>query len=153
MMACPSVTSPALAPAGGASIQLSAIVPNLDHPVDWAAQRAALRETLLARMERALPGSRAEIVEELEIAPPQWRDSFRVERGAVFSFAHDNQQVGSFRPHNRSKKLRNLYWVGGGTHPGSGIFPILLSSVIADDLIAEDGIGRKPPPWRLQVAG
>jgi len=152
MIATTSATDPSLAPEGGASLQASVIVPNLDHPVDWEERRQRLRALILKRLDQLAPGASSSVVRELEIAPPDWRDRFRVERGAVFSFSHDNQQVGSFRPANHHPRLDRLYWVGAGTHPGSGLFPILLSSVIADDLVARDGLGRAPRPWELRVS-
>lgn len=149
MVATPSAASPGLAPAGGASVQLSVLVPNLDHPVDWDQERLRLRAVALQGLDRLAPGSSARVVSELEIAPPEWEGRFRVDKGAVFSFSHDNQQVGAFRPANRSRRLGRLYWVGAGTHPGSGLFPIMMSAVIADDLLAADGVGPAPRPWPL----
>jgi phytoene desaturase len=42
-----------------------------------------------------------------------------------------------FRPHNRFEELGNCYLVGGGTHPGSGLPTIYLSSMISAGLIAK----------------
>ncbi len=43
-----------------------------------------------------------------------------------------------FRPKNKFDELNNLYIVGGGTHPGSGLPTILESSRIAAELILKE---------------
>ncbi len=153
MQAVPSALTASVAPPGSASVQLSAIVPNLDHAVPWSEERHRWRGTLLRRFREQSGGDLPRVVTEVEITPEVWRSRYRVDRGAVFSFAHDTRQVGPYRPANRSPRLPGLVWVGGGTHPGSGIFPILLSAVIADDLCHDEGLGPPPAPWPLGARG
>jgi phytoene desaturase len=43
-----------------------------------------------------------------------------------------------FRPQNRLKGFDNLYLVGGGTHPGSGLPTIYESARITANLIDEE---------------
>jgi hypothetical protein len=43
-----------------------------------------------------------------------------------------------WRPHNRFEDLRNVYLVGGGTHPGSGLPVIFEGARITSRLIAKD---------------
>jgi phytoene desaturase len=43
-----------------------------------------------------------------------------------------------FRPQNKLKGFDNLYLVGGGTHPGSGLPTIYESARITANLIDED---------------
>ncbi|WP_407537461.1 hypothetical protein [Cetobacterium somerae] len=40
-----------------------------------------------------------------------------------------------FRPHNELEGYKNLFLVGGGTHPGSGLPTIYGSAKIVADLI------------------
>jgi phytoene desaturase len=40
-----------------------------------------------------------------------------------------------FRPHNQYNDIKNLYLVGGGTHPGSGLPTIYQSSLITAKMI------------------
>ena len=47
-------------------------------------------------------------------------------------------QSASLRPPNRDKRIRGLYRVGGGTHPGAGIPGVLLGSEVTAGLVAED---------------
>ena len=48
--------------------------------------------------------------------PADWEQQYSIYRGATFNLAHNLTQMLYFRPHNRFG--RNVYLVGGGTHPG-----------------------------------
>ena len=54
-----------------------------------------------------------------------------------------------WRPHNEFEELKNLYLVGGGTHPGSGLPTIYESGRISAGMICErfglQGIPPAPP--------
>jgi phytoene desaturase len=47
------------------------------------------------------------------------------------------------RPHNRFEELDNLFLVGGGTHPGSGLPTIFESGRITSKLVLSD-LGVEP---------
>jgi len=47
-------------------------------------------------------------------------------------------QVGYLRPHNRHRRYGNLYFVGGNTHPGSGLPMVLLSARLTAERILTD---------------
>jgi hypothetical protein len=49
-----------------------------------------------------------------------------------------------WRPHNQSEEFSNLFIVGGGTHPGSGLPTIIESGKIAARLIEAK---QKPRRW------
>jgi phytoene desaturase len=88
-----------------------------------------------------------------------WRDDFNVHRGAVFNLSHTWLQLGPLRPKVRSPHIENLYWVGGGTHPGSGLLTIMESANIAANYLSQR-MGRgplrewplAPPPGSLPVS-
>ena len=62
--------------------------------------------------------------------------------GATFNLAHNLGQMLHWRPQNKLKGFERLYMVGGGTHPGSGLPTIFLSSQISSGLACTDlGIG------------
>jgi phytoene dehydrogenase-like protein len=46
--------------------------------------------------------------------------------------------VGYLRPHNRHARYRNLYFVGGSTHPGTGLPMVLLSARLTAERITRD---------------
>jgi phytoene desaturase len=80
------------------------------------------------------------VVVEHEITPEGWRDH-NINFGATFNLAHNLGQMLHKRPQNRLAGFKNLYMVGGGTHPGSGLPTIFLSSQISARLVAEDLAG------------
>ncbi|MGZ3627258.1 MAG: phytoene desaturase, partial [Ktedonobacteraceae bacterium] len=63
--------------------------------------------------------------------------------GAAFSIEPTLFQSAYFRPHNRSRDIDGLYFVGAGTHPGAGIPGVLLSANITSQLVIEDMAKRK----------
>jgi phytoene dehydrogenase-like protein len=58
--------------------------------------------------------------------------------GALYGRSSNNRLAAFRRPHNRSKKVRGLYYAGGTTHPGGGIPMVMLSGKVAADLLLED---------------
>ena len=76
-----------------------------------------------------------------------WRDDFNVYRGAVFNLSHNWTQLGPLRPKVKSPDIDGLFWVGGGTHPGSGLLTILESANIAADYLAQQSGHGKLTHW------
>jgi phytoene desaturase len=73
---------------------------------------------------------------EICYPPNTWESIFNVSRGSVFgSLKHSIMQMGYFRPHNRHNRYRNLYFVGGSTHPGNGVPLVLLSAKLTSERI------------------
>ena len=81
------------------------------------------------------------IVSELVITPEDWGE--HCYRGAVFNLAHGLDQMLWRRPKNEFDEINNLYLVGGGTHPGSGLPVIYESARISSKLIL-DSLGIRP---------
>ncbi len=68
-------------------------------------------------------------------------------RGAVFNLSHTWLQLGPLRPRVKNPDVEGLYWVGGGTHPGSGLLTIMESANIAADYLTREA-GKGPlPQW------
>ena len=80
---------------------------------------------------------REHIVEKRVLTPTNWEDS-NIFIGATLNLAHTLNQMLHFRPQNKLKGFDNLYLVGGGTHPGSGLPTIYESARITANLIDED---------------
>jgi phytoene desaturase len=55
--------------------------------------------------------------------------------GALYGSSSNSMFSAFLRPKNQDKQLKNLYYVGGSTHPGGGIPLVILSSAIVTDLI------------------
>ncbi len=133
------VTDPGLAPPGKSTIYMLVPVPNLTGSIDWAKEAPAFREKVLTLAETrgGFIGLRDHIEVERMIVPTQWRDELDVYNGATFNLAHNIGQMLWWRPHNRFEEIDDLYLVGGGTHPGSGLPTIYESGRISSELILQ----------------
>jgi len=59
-------------------------------------------------------------------------------RGALYGIS-SNQALNAFRrPHNRSKEVDGLYFVGGATHPGGGVPMVMLSGKLVADMVMDN---------------
>jgi len=91
-------------------------------------------------------------VAETSIAPTDWAAQ-NINFGATFNLAHNLGQMLHLRPQNKLKGFDNMYLVGGGTHPGSGLPTIFLSSLISCRMLCRElGVnfaGDLPEPRRI----
>ena len=86
---------------------------------------------------RYLPGLLENVVTERCFTPLDFETTLRSYAGAAFSFEPIFRQSAWFRPHNESEDIRQLYFVGAGTHPGAGVPGVLSSAKIVEKLICE----------------
>lgn len=140
----PQVTDPDGAPAGHSCLYVLVPTPNTARNHDF--------KTIKAELERKVPGWLAKvgmrdvaqhIRAQVTIHAEHWRDDFNVYRGAVFNLSHTWLQLGPLRPKVRSPHVEALYWVGGGTHPGSGLLTIMESANIAANYLSQQ-MGKGP---------
>ena len=130
-------TDPSLAPPGHTSLYVLVPVPNLRCGIDWAREAPRYRGIALDRLKLlGLGNIENRIRFERMVTPHGWQDEFAVFEGATFNLAHNLTQMLYFRPHNRFG--RNVYLVGGGTHPGSGLPVIYEGARITARLLLED---------------
>jgi phytoene desaturase len=148
----PSRLDPTLAPKGHSSLYVLVPVPNLDRSrrggLDWAAAAPGFREKTLDLVEElaAAPDLRGRIRAIRTVTPETWR-SEGIHAGATFNLAHSLPQMLHRRPPHRLPDLDGVWLVGGGTHPGSGLPVIFLSSQITSRLICdEEGLGDPTAP-------
>jgi phytoene desaturase len=136
------VSDPSLAPEGHTSLYVLVPVPNLRCGIDWAREAPRYRKLALERLKvLGLGDIENRIRFERVVTPRGWQDEFAVFEGATFNLAHNLTQMLYFRPHNRFG--RNVYLVGGGTHPGSGLPVIYEGARITTRLLLEDRERRR----------
>ncbi|NCY02332.1 MAG: phytoene desaturase [Planctomycetia bacterium] len=135
----PTVTDPGMAPAGCEAFYVLSPVPHLGHAaVDWEAVAAGYGDTILAALERRLPGLRQSIVTRRHFTPADFAAKFGAHHGSAFSVAPRLIQSAYFRPHNRDPDIPGLYLAGAGTHPGAGVPGVVNSAKATCDTIARD---------------
>jgi phytoene desaturase len=138
----PVRSDPTAAPPGQDT--LSVIIPSghLDGKDDhnWNELKNTARVSVFKRLkELGLADLEDHIKFEICYLPQTWKSVYNLSRGATFgSLGHNILQMGYFRPHNRHNKYRNLYFVGGSTHPGNGIPLVLLSAKLTSERILKE---------------
>ena len=119
----PTATDPSMAPPGCSTFYALAPVPHLGKAsVDWAIEGPRYAEVILDTLEaRLIPGLRKRIRTMFHYSPADFQGDLFAHLGSAFSLEPVLSQSAWFRPHNRDDVLKNLYFVGAGTHPGAGI--------------------------------
>jgi phytoene desaturase len=135
-----SVTDDTLAPKGKSAIYILVPTPNNRSNIDWQKEIEGFKENVLKKVEDQT--EMKDITDHIEIertiTPKEWENDYNVYVGATFNLAHNLSQMLYFRPHNRFSTPKNLYLVGGGTHPGSGLPTIYISGIVTADLISKE---------------
>ncbi|HZU14000.1 MAG TPA: phytoene desaturase family protein [Chloroflexota bacterium] len=134
----PTGTDPSTAPPGGEALYVLVPVPATSPAIDWSSDASPLREHVLDRLERDLPGLCSHIVCERAYTPTDFEHDYHISRGSAFGLSHALHQVGYFRPSNRALGYDNLYFVGASTVPGGGIPMVIIGSRLVAERIAEE---------------
>lgn len=143
-------TDPAMAPEGCESLYVLIPVPNLAGEIDWKQTARPFAEKILKFLEEdfGLHDLRANL-DVLEIFTPEnFKRKQNAYLGSAWGVEPKLAQTAYFRPHNRSEDVKNLYFVGAGTHPGAGVPGVLLTAEATEKLVLED-LGM--PKFRVPV--
>lgn len=62
----------------------------------------------------------AQIEARKQLPPSYLADTFHVMQGAIYGQASNSLRGSFFRPANKDRQLKNMYFVGGTVHPGGG---------------------------------
>lgn len=136
----PTATDPALAPPGRSSFYVLSPVPHLGkYAADWDTVAPAYADRILAYLDtHILPG----LIEHIEVkswfTPQDFKTELNAHLGSAFSLEPVLWQSAFFRTHNRDDVLKNLYFVGAGTHPGAGIPGVVGSAKATAKLMLAD---------------
>lgn len=140
----PSVTDPSGAPEGHSALYVLVPTPNTHEARDWRHVEQELTRKVPGWLAKVgMRDVERHIVAKRAFTAETWRDDFNVHRGAVFNLSHTWLQLGPLRPKVRSPQVQGLYWVGGGTHPGSGLLTIMESANIAANYVSH-ALGKGP---------
>ena len=137
---CPGATDPSLAPQGRSTFYALAPVPHLGRAdLDWKLEGPRYTKRILDIVEeRLLPGLKDRLGTVFHFGPADFERDLNSHLGSAFSLEPVLTQSAYFRVHNRDRKVRNLYFVGAGTHPGAGIPGVIGSAKATAGLILED---------------
>ncbi|MDO4245819.1 MAG: phytoene desaturase family protein [Deinococcus sp.] len=136
----PTLTDPALAPAGHHAAYTLVPVPHNGSGIDWATEGQKLAERALADIEERglIPRLRERLTHFEFVTPDYFEGTLDSYLGNAFGPEPQLVQSAFFRPHNRSEDVRNLYLVGAGAQPGAGTPSVMMSAKMTARLIADD---------------
>lgn len=136
---CPSRTDPSVAPPGCENVYILVHTPYLQGTERWEEFLRGYRDLIIAKLERCgLKEFRRHIQVERWMTPNDLEARYRVDRGAIYGMVSHGRFRGGFKPSNRSRDFRNLYFCGGSVHPGPGVPMALMSGQIAADCVLHD---------------
>jgi phytoene desaturase len=143
----PVRTDPAAAPKNHDTLSIAVATGHIDknYRQDWDIIIEKTRRAVIDRLKRqGLEDIENHIKFEICYSPESWENACNISRGSVFgSLGHNILQMGYFRPHNRHDKYKNLYFVGGSTHPGNGIPNVLLSAKLVSERIFKENLAEE----------
>ena len=135
----PVRTDPTAAPFNQDTLSIVAGAGHIDKnkDQDWNDLKKKTRIAVIQRLRQlGMEDIEEHIKFEVCYTPENWESTCNISRGSVFgSLAHNLLQMGYFRPHNQHSRYKNLFFVGGSTHPGNGIPNILLSAKLTAERI------------------
>jgi phytoene desaturase len=137
----PARIDPSVAPSGQDTLFVLVPVGHLDdtQSQDWKALKAQARKAVLTRLAKeGMTDLEKHLKFEVSYTPQTWLRTYNLAKGSAFSLSHDFWQVGYLRPHNRHRRYRNLYFVGGSTHPGTGLPMVLISARLTTERILQE---------------
>ncbi len=128
----PAHTDASMAPAGKDALYVLVPVPHQAPGVDWAVEGPRVRAKVFTRLAELGMGELERDVEvERIITPDDWASSLNLARGSAFGLAQSMLQVGPFRPKVWDEQVRNLFYCGASTQPGTGVPTVMISADLA----------------------
>lgn len=138
----PTATDKSFAPEGCESFYVLCPVPNLQGNIDWEDEGPKLRDRIIEALEGSILPELSSVIEEVFwMTPKDFANDYRSMHGAGFSIEPRLTQSAWFRFHNRHQRIKNLYFVGAGTHPGAGLPGVVSSAKVVEELITGVEVG------------
>ncbi|WP_448579956.1 phytoene desaturase [Thermaurantiacus sp.] len=145
----PTASDPAMAPEGCSTFYVLSPVPHLGKFAgDWDKVGPVYADRILDYLEwrGIVPDLKANLVVRRLFTPANFRTELKAHLGSAFSLEPVLWQSAYFRTHNRDDELKNLYFVGAGTHPGAGIPGVVGSAKATAKLMLADLGASYPDP-------
>jgi phytoene desaturase len=144
----PTRTDASMAPSGCESLYALIPVPNLSADIDWETVEPDFTNRVIDFLEKwGMEGLRENIEVRHTFTPPDFQRELKAFQGNAFGIEPKLSQTAYFRPHNRSEDVKNLYFVGAGTHPGAGVPGVMLSAeTVANCVKLDHEIDLQPTP-------
>ncbi len=135
-------TDASQAPAGHENLFILVNAPYLTEQSDWKRDTLAYCERVLDLLgtyrQIDLSDIRKHIVCKTIITPEDFKQRYGSNAGSIYGLSSNSRMAPFLRPGNCSPTIRELYFVGGSTHPGGGVPLVMLSAKIVAGLIEND---------------
>lgn len=135
----PSATDDTVAPKGSENVFVLVPLPAGVKLSKSELEEAANTYLSLIEQQLQLPDFKQRIIFKELFGPNNFSETFNAWEGTALGPSHILRQSAMFRTPNKSKKAKNLYYVGGATTPGIGL-PMCL---IGAELVYKRIIGDK----------
>ncbi|MCY7374387.1 MAG: phytoene desaturase [Pyrinomonadaceae bacterium] len=113
--------------------------PYTSEKTDWQIEAKNYRDLIIKKLENfGLEDLEKSIEFERIITPADFEKKYRTNRGSIYGVSSNGIFSAFWRVPNRAKNVKNLYFVGGATHPGGGMPLVLLSGKMACELISRE---------------
>ncbi|WMJ71791.1 phytoene desaturase family protein [Cytophagaceae bacterium ABcell3] len=133
-----SKSEPSCAPPDCENLFILCPVPDKRFKSNWT-DREALANNIIADLSKRISYDLKEnTITQTILDPCDWEEKFNLYKGSGLGLAHDMSQVGGFRPANKDEELKNLYYTGASTVPGTGLPIVVISSRLATERILKD---------------
>jgi phytoene desaturase len=147
-LAVPSRTDPDQAPPGCEALYVLVHTPYIRPGQRWDGPGGLLeqyRPTIIEKLRRhGMPDLPERIRVERTLTPAGIERMYNAEGGAIYGLASHGRLHGGFKPRNRSRTHRNLYFAGGSVNPGPGTPMVMMSGVTAAWAAGEDlGLSKR----------
>jgi len=131
-----SFTESAHAPDGCSNLFVLVNSPYVTKDQDWKELGESYSSFLIDELERrSLGGLKKSIAVKKIITPDDFLKLYGSNRGSIYGTSSNGLFSAFVRPRNKVRGLKNLYLVGGSTHPGGGIPLVVQSAFNAMSLI------------------
>lgn len=131
------ITDKSLAPKGKSTLYVLVATSHKHPNIEWNRIKEKFSQKIIQNLSKVgLHDIENHIISKSIITAEDWSQD--IYKGAVFNLNHSLDQLLYFRPHNKFEDFENIYLVGGGTHPGSGLPTIFESARISSKLILDN---------------
>jgi len=103
---------------------------------DWDGLINEARRNIITKLSRILKTDISQLITCEHILDPRSIEArTSSSQGALYGTSSNNRYAAFLRHNNKSRRIKNLYFVGGSVHPGGGIPLSLLSAKIAVGMV------------------
>lgn len=132
-------TESGMAPEGASNLFILANAPYLSEACDWREEKHYYADRILSVLENhGIKG-----VREAEVLIPYTPQDIAADtlayKGAIYGISSNSVRQTFFRPGNKSRGVKGLWYVGGTTHPGGGTPIVSLSGRMVAETILGGG--------------